>query len=84
MRSVSACLSWRDSFFWPAQNFCAEGFAQKNGKPSDRLCRRTTHALGLPLVDQQVQGLAFNGSSDKHHGTEVDHESTVTLTESID
>ena len=27
---------------------------------------------------------AFNGSSDKHHGTEVDHDSTVTLTESID
>ena len=36
----------------------------KNGKPSDRLCRRTTHVLGLPLVGQQVQGLAFNGSSD--------------------
>ena len=56
----------------------------RNGKPSDRLCRRTTHALGLPSVGQQVQGLAFNGSSDKHHGTEVDHDSTVTLTESID
>ena len=54
----------------------------RNGKPSDRLCRRTTHALGLPSVGQQVQGLAFNGSSDKHHGTEFDHDSTVTLTES--
>ena len=83
VRSVSACLSWRDTFFGQRRTSCWR-LRTKNGKPSDRLCRRTTHAVGLPSVGQPVQGLAFNGSSDKHHGTKVDHDSTVTLTESMD
>ena len=64
---VSACICWRDAFFFgqrrtSERKLCAWKLRTTISKRSSRLWRGTKHVLALPALGQGVWGSAFNES----------------------